>query len=65
MKINVDNNEYAAKASAIIATDFKDKERTSIKTKRANSLNESAGDKECSNLKSKMASRNTTDSCYC
>ena len=48
MVINVDNNEYAAKTSA---TEFKGEERTSIKTKRANSLNESVGDNERSNSK--------------
>ena len=53
MVINVDNNEYAAKTSA---TEFKGEERTSIKTKRASSLNESVGDNERSNSKSNMAS---------
>ena len=55
--INVYNDEHAIKTSA---TDFKSEKRSSVKTKRANSLNNTAGYKEHSNSKSSVANQKTT-----
>ena len=57
MVINVDSDEHASETSAI---DFKGDERSSIKTKRANSLNKSGGDKEHDNPKFNHSPNNTT-----
>ena len=57
MVINVDNDEHANETCAI---DFKGDERSSIKTKRANSSNKSAGDKEHDNSKANHSPNNTT-----
>ena len=57
MVINVDNDERVVKTSV---TDFKSEKRSSVETKRANSLNNTAGNKERINSKSNVANQKTT-----
>ena len=54
---SADNDEHAIKTSA---TDFKSEKRSSVKAKRANSLNNTAGYKEHSNSKSNVANQKNT-----